>query len=133
MNTSHIPAFTLEHYHILSEYYLERNIWCRTKINHALCKCHYNKICITINVNSGTIQSMGQAIIVCIATHYRLHSPGIESRWRVRLSAPIQNGPWANPVSYTRGIRSFLNVKQQEHGTDHPPPSSAKVKEREEL
>jgi len=50
----------------------------------------------------------------------------------VRLSAPIQNGPWAHPASYTIGTRSFPGVKQLEHGTD-PPPSSAEVKKRDEL
>jgi hypothetical protein len=31
------------------------------------------------------------------------------------------------------GARSFLGVKRPGHGVDHPPPSSAKVKERVEL
>jgi len=31
------------------------------------------------------------------------------------------------------GTESFLGVKQQGHGVDHPPVSSTKVKERVEL
>jgi hypothetical protein len=31
------------------------------------------------------------------------------------------------------GTRSFLGVKRPRRGTDHPPPSSTKVKERVEL
>jgi len=51
----------------------------------------------------------------------------------VRLSAPVQNGSGAHPAYYTIGTRSFLCVKQLEHGTDHPPPSSTEVKKRVEL
>ena len=47
-----------------------------------------------------------------------------------RFSAPIHTGPGAHPASYTMGIGSFPRVKQPERGVDHPPPSSAKVKER---
>jgi len=42
----------------------------------------------------------------------------------------VQTGPGAHLASYTMGTRSFLGVKQPGHGTDHPPPSSAEVKER---
>ena len=40
----------------------------------------------------------------------------------VRYSAPVQTGPEAHPASYTMG-----------RGADHPPSSSAEVKERVEL
>ena len=50
-----------------------------------------------------------------------------------RFSAPVQTGPGTHPVSYKVGTRSFLGVKQPGHGVDHPPPSSAEVKERVEL
>jgi len=39
----------------------------------------------------------------------------------------------AHPASYTMGTRSFPGVERQERGVDHPPTSSAKVKERVEL
>jgi hypothetical protein len=50
-----------------------------------------------------------------------------------RFSAPIQTGPGAYPASCTMGTGSFPGVKQLGRGVDHPPPSSAEVKERVEL
>jgi len=50
-----------------------------------------------------------------------------------RYSAPVQTDPRAHPVSYTVGTRSFLGVKRPGRGVDHPPPSSAEVKEKVEL
>ena len=50
-----------------------------------------------------------------------------------RFSAPIRTGPGAHPASYTMGAGSFPGVKRQGRGVDHPPPSSAEVKERVEL
>ena len=50
-----------------------------------------------------------------------------------RFSAPVQTGPWAHPASCTVGTGSFPGVKWQGRGVDHPPPSSAEVKERAEL
>jgi len=50
-----------------------------------------------------------------------------------RFSAPTQTGPAAHPASYTMGTGSFPGVKWPGHGVDHPPPSSAAVKERVEL
>jgi len=38
----------------------------------------------------------------------------------------------AHPASYTMGTGSFQGVKQLGRGIDHPPPSSAEVKERAE-
>jgi len=46
-----------------------------------------------------------------------------------RFSTPKQTSPGAHP-SYTVGAGSFPGVKQPGHGIDHPPTSSAKVKER---
>jgi len=39
----------------------------------------------------------------------------------------------AHPASYTMGTGSFPHVKRPKRGVDHPPPSSAEVKERVEL
>jgi len=50
-----------------------------------------------------------------------------------RFSASLQTGPGAQPASYTMGNGSFPGVKQPVNGIDHPPPYSAKVKERIEL
>jgi hypothetical protein len=39
-----------------------------------------------------------------IATRYVLDCPGVESRWRARLSAPVETGPGDHPCSYTMGV-----------------------------
>jgi len=48
----------------------------------------------------------------------------------VRFSAPVQTGPGAQKVSYTKGTGSFPGVKRLGRGVDKP---SAEVKERVEL
>ena len=67
---------------------------------------------------------------VGIATRYGLDGPEIESRWGARFSAPVRTGPGAHPASCTMGTGSFPGVKRPERGVDHPPSSSAAVKER---
>jgi hypothetical protein len=47
-----------------------------------------------------------------------------------KFSAPVQSGPGAHLASHTMGTGSLLGVKRQRRGVDHPPPSSAEVKER---
>jgi hypothetical protein len=47
--------------------------------------------------------------------------------------ASVQTGPGAYPASYTMGTGSFPGVKWPGRGADHPPPTSAEVKERVEL
>jgi hypothetical protein len=51
-----------------------------------------------------------------------------------RFSALVQTGPGAHQASHTMGVLgSFLGVKRPRRGFNHPPPSSAEVKERAEL
>ena len=50
-----------------------------------------------------------------------------------RFFAPVQTGPGAHPASCTMGTGSFMGVKRPGRGVDHPPTSSAEVKERVEL
>jgi len=69
---------------------------------------------------------------VGIATRYGLDSPGIESWWGAGFYAPVQTGPGTHPASYTMGTGSFPGVKWPGRGVDHPPQSSAEVKERVE-
>jgi hypothetical protein len=65
---------------------------------------------------------------VGIATCYGLDGPGIESRWgEIFRTCPDRR--WAHPASYTMGA----GVKRQGRCVNHPPPSSAEVKERVEL
>jgi len=50
-----------------------------------------------------------------------------------RFPAPIQTGTAAYPASYTMGAGSLPGVKRPGRGIDHPPPSTAEVKERVEI
>jgi len=48
-----------------------------------------------------------------------------------RFPALVQTGPGAHTASYIKGTGSFPGgVKRPGRGIDHPPPSSAEVKER---
>jgi len=61
--------------------------------------------------NNKTYRMSGPGNSVGIATGYRLDGPGIKSRWRSRLSAPVQTGPGAHPASCTVDTGSFPGVK----------------------
>jgi hypothetical protein len=89
----------------------------------------YIYVCVCVCVCMGRESSVG------IATRYGLDGPGIESRWEARFSVPVQTGrPWGAPSLLYNGYRvSFPEVNRTGRGLDHPPPSSAKVKERVEL
>jgi hypothetical protein len=52
----------------------------------------------------------GPGSSVGIATGYVLDSPGIESRWGARFSAPVQTGPGAHPASCKMDTGSFPRV-----------------------
>ena len=62
----------------------------------------------------------GRESSVGIATRYGLDGPVIESRWGGEISAPVQTGPRAHPVSYTMGTRSFPGVKRPGSYADPP-------------
>jgi hypothetical protein len=49
------------------------------------------------------------------------------------FSAPVQIGPEAHPASYKTSNRSVWGLQRPGRGVDHPPSSSAEVKERVEL
>jgi len=51
----------------------------------------------------------------------------------VRFSALVQTGARTHPASCITGIGSFPGVKRPRNGVDHPPTSSAEIKERVEL
>ena len=76
---------------------------------------------------------MGRNSAVDIATCYSVDGSVIESQWGARFSTPVQTGPGAHPASCKVVTGSFLGIKRQGHGGDHPPPSNAEVKERVEL
>ena len=64
--------------------------------------------------------SRGRNSSVGIATRYGLDGPGIESRLEEKLSAPLQTGPGAHPVSCTMGTGSYPGVKRPCRGADPP-------------
>ena len=57
------------------------------------------------------IMRSGRDSSVGIATRYGLDGPGIESRWGVTFSAPVQTGPGTHPASCTMSTASFLGGK----------------------
>ena len=69
---------------------------------------------------------MGWDIVVGIVTRYGLDGLGIESQW---------GRDFPHPSSHlSNGYQvSFPGVKWPGRGVDHPPPSSAEIKERVEL
>jgi hypothetical protein len=75
---------------------------------------------------------VGRDNSVVIATRYGLDGPGDRIPVWMRFPAPGQTVPGAHPASYKRGTGSLPRVKP-ERDIDHPPTSSARVKERVEL
>ena len=67
-------------------------------------------------------QMRGLGRVVGTATGYGLDGPGIESRWGVRFSAPVQTGPGAQPASCAMGTGSFPGVKRGRGVTLTPHP-----------
>ena len=79
---------------------------CRERDHQKCCRC--------LGGGVGRDSSVG------IPTHYLLDSPGIESRWGTRFSAPVQTGPEAHRASYTICTVSFSGLKRPGCGVDHP-------------
>jgi len=73
---------------------------------------------------------VGWVSVVGIATPYALDGPGIEFWWGQELPHPLRLVLGPTHLLYNRYWVSFLGVKQPGPGIDHPPQSSAKVKER---
>jgi len=67
---------------------------------------------------------------VGIATELRAGRSGDRISLGARFSVTVQIGPGAHPASHTVGAVSFSGVKRSGRVIDHPPPSSAEVKER---
>ena len=75
------------------------------------------------------VRLFGPGSSVGIATGYVLDGPGIESRWGVRFSAPVQTVPGTHPASCCNGCRVFPGGKDRPgRDADTLPPSSAAVK-----
>ena len=82
---------------------------------------------LSIGSNGGWDSAVG------VATRLLAGRSGDGIPVETRFSAPVQTGPGAHPASYTMGTGSFPGVKRPRRGGDHPPESSAEVKERVEL
>jgi hypothetical protein len=68
---------------------------------------------------------------VGIATRYGLDGPRFESRWGGEIFRIRPDHSWGQFSLLCDGYRvSFPGVKRPGRGVDHPPPSSAEVKER---
>ena len=67
--------------------------------------------------------------IVGTVTHYRLDNPGFKYWWGLDFPHPsrLSLGPTETPIQWV------LEVKQPQHGINHPPPSITEVKEKVEL
>ena len=79
-----------------------------------------------------TFSEVGRDSIVGVAVFYSLDGLEIESQWGQDFPHPFRPAHGAHPTSYTMGTGSFPGVKQLGCG-NHPPPSSAKVKESVDL
>jgi hypothetical protein len=83
--------------------------------------------CLSTHWNGGRDSSVGTA------TRYELDGLGIESRW-MRIFRTRPDRPWGpHSLLYSGYWVSFLEVKRPGRGANHPPTSSAEVKERVEL
>ena len=76
---------------------------------------------------------VGRESSVGIATRYGAGGSGDRIPVEARFSSHVQNGPGAQPASYTMGTGFFPGLKRPGRGVDHPPLSSAGVKEIVEL
>jgi hypothetical protein len=84
------------------------------------------------NIHFVAETEVGRNSVVYIATWYGLDGPEIESRWgEIFRTSPDRL--WPPPSVLYKGSGSFQEVKRPGRGVDHPPPFSAKVKERVRL
>jgi hypothetical protein len=66
---------------------------------------------------------------VDIASRYGLDDPGIESRWGVRFSLPVQAGPGAHPASCTVDTDCLSpGLTRPGRDFDHPPHIAPRLK-----
>jgi hypothetical protein len=72
---------------------------------------------------------VGRESTVGIATYYGLDGQGTESRF----SVPVHTGPGAHQPPIQRVPGLFPRGEVAGPYVDHPPPSSAKIKERVKL
>jgi len=100
------------------------------KILSETLRIYFLPICLSTQKKK---KRVGHDSQVGIATRYELDGRRIESRWERAYSHPSIQALGGHPASYTMSTGSFWGVKRLECGVDHPPPSSAEVKEGVEL
>jgi len=76
---------------------------------------------------------VGQDSSVGIAIRYGLEGPGIESQWERDFPQPSRPALSSTQPPIQRVPGLFPGGKAAGRGVEHPPPSSADVKERVEL
>jgi len=77
---------------------------------------------------------VGRDSLVITETRYELKGPGIESRWERDSPPPVQTGAGDHTNSCVMDTWSVSpGVKRPGRCFNHPPPSSAELKERVEL
>jgi hypothetical protein len=109
-------------------------VWFNNKTSRAHCSAHPS---VRMS-NAGTFVSLFFSVVTF--TRVGRYSDSIrvgQSRDRIparaRFSAPVQSGPGTHPASYTIGTGSFPGIKRPGRDVDHPPSSSAEVKESVKL
>ena len=87
---------------------------------------NHTPVCVVYIVSLGVV---GRDCSVGIATRYWLDGPGIESWWGrdVPHLSRLALGPTQPPVQWVPSL--FPGVERPGRGVDHPPLSSAEVKE----
>jgi hypothetical protein len=87
--------------------------------------------CVTVchHISTGLYlrKRMGRYSLVGIASRYGPDGPEIESQWERDFPSGVQ------AASYTMSTGSLPGAKRPGCGVDHPPSSSAEVKEKVEL
>ena len=150
----HICRGFLHNFYAYSSYSLcsQRNNYCRSELK---CKNVVDVLCdrklkhLVNNFTKRNIISsqsvslftsckdamwMGRDSSVGIATCNGLDGPEIESRWEDEIFLSLPDRSLVPPNLLYNGYKvSFPGVKRPGRGVDHPPPSSAEVKERVEL
>ena len=103
--------------------------------------CFYK---INIVLKQVSCQRVGLLIsLIRVVIRWTVIAPSVQRLamgWTVRGSNPgggkifriCSDWPWCHPAVYTVGTVLFPGVKRPGRGLNHPPPSSAKVKERVE-
>jgi hypothetical protein len=95
-------------------------------------KMNYNHVTKVTAIKHWCIPILGQDSSVCVTNRYRLDGLGIESLWG-GLFRTRPDRPWGPPSLLYNEYWVCPGVKRPGCVVDHPPPSSAEVKEIVEL